>query len=768
MEAAGSDDFVPVSPSRMLDTRTSLGAAAAAPVGPGETIAVHIAGRGGIPTTGVGAIVLNVTGVLASTSTHVTVFPAGEPLPLASNLNLRRGQIRPNLVVVKLGAGGRVSFFNAGGTVDLVADAIGWFPAASSFQPLSPTRILDTRTGLGGPAAPLGNGGTIDLAVAGVATVPTSGVGAVVMNLTAVAGGPATYLSAWPTGEPRPTASSLNLPAGDTRPNLVVVKVGDLGKVSLYTHVGPTEVIADIVGWFPVGASFTPLTPARLLDTRSGLGAVAPGPVEEMDAIAFQVTGRGGVPSTGVGAVVLNVTSTESTGASYVTAFPTSRRRHCTSNLNIEPGLTDPNLVIVPVSPATGRVALYNFGGSTHLIADVAGWFPVGMPLPPGGEWCGDTFRIGVGDFTAVAQPSASADAGSIAIATPTRLDPQDLDGSADIYVLRDGQLPLLVSRSLHSLPLLTTGAASSPLITPDGRFVAFTSNDPDLVPGDTNRDYDAFLTDLTTGVTTLVSATPAGVTGAGISAATSISADGRYVAFGSAVPNLDGIERAWGLRGWIRDMSSGVSRPIAEGASSLEISADGTRAAFQTDVALIPSDTNQRADAYLADLASGTVTRLSVGPGGVQGTATGPSISDIVLGAPSLSRDGKVATFVANQRGLVVGDDDEVADAFVWREGTSQLERLPRIDRRAVVRVHVATDRPTTFTQLIGSFGNGSQGKTLEVHDQVTGQNGVAIAPQFTPAGDPMTVWGGRPDPTGGFVVGAMWADVLGVQVWG
>ena len=81
--------------------------------------------------------------------------------------------------------------------------------------------------------------------------VPASGVGAVVVNVTATAPTSASYVTVFPSGTPRPTASNLNFVPGQTIPNLAVVKVGALGQISLYNYDGDTDLIVDIVGWFP-------------------------------------------------------------------------------------------------------------------------------------------------------------------------------------------------------------------------------------------------------------------------------------------------------------------------------------------------------------------------------------------------------------------------------------------------------------------------------------------------------------------------------------
>jgi hypothetical protein len=130
----------------------------------------------------------------------------------------------------------------------------------------------------------------------------------------------------------------------------------------------------------PPGRDFVPLVPARLLDTRpggatidgkfSGSGAVGPG-----QTLTLTVTGRGGVPASGVGAVALNVTVTEPTTAGFITVWPTGTTRPTASNLNFVAGQTIPNMVIATIG-TNGQVSLFNSAGATHLVVDVLGTFP--------------------------------------------------------------------------------------------------------------------------------------------------------------------------------------------------------------------------------------------------------------------------------------------------------------------------------------------------------------------------------------------------------
>ncbi len=375
MGVAFGSTYHPLSPARVLDTRNGTGAAAGR-MGPEGTIDFKVTGAGGVPATGVTAVALNVTVTNASgPDSYLTVWPKGAPRPLASNLNFSAGVSVPNLVIASVGTDGRVSVFNNRGTVDVVADVQGWYSnaqAGSSYVPVNPARLLDTRTG-----SQVGPGDTIQLDVTGVGGVPATGVTAVVLNMTVDrATGPESYLTVWPSGATRPTASNLNFSSGPASTNLVVAQVGTDGNVAVYNNVESTDVIADVAGWFgPSGSTYFGISPTRILDTRNGTGAS--GRLGPNGAVDLQVAGVGGVPATGVTAVVLNVTATEpSAPDSYLTLFPTGTARPIASNLNFVAGETVPNLVLVRVQ--NGKVSIFNNAGSTHVIADVQGWYSAG------------------------------------------------------------------------------------------------------------------------------------------------------------------------------------------------------------------------------------------------------------------------------------------------------------------------------------------------------------------------------------------------------
>lgn len=372
--------YHPVEPARILDTRFGIGHFGK--VGPKETIDLPIAGPPDVPFFDPSAVVMNVTVTGGTAASHLTVFPAGVPMPVASNLNFAAGQTIPNLVTVQVGNGSTVRIFNNDGDVHVIADVVGYYDdyEGSAFTSVTPYRLLDSRDGTGGISTPWHGGTSRNLQVTGVpgSNVPLSGVTAVVLNVTAVGPSQESHLTVWPSGGPVPLASNLNFPPGRTIPNLVTVKVGTGGKVSIYNNEGDVDVVADVVGYYsakPSGGRFTALTPTRLLDSRDGFGT-APSPWGPGEARTLQVTGQPsmGVPPVGVTAVVLNVTAVFPSDWSHLTVWNTGTVKPTASNLNFRPGDVIPNLVVAKVGTG-GTISIFNNAGDVHVVADVVGYF---------------------------------------------------------------------------------------------------------------------------------------------------------------------------------------------------------------------------------------------------------------------------------------------------------------------------------------------------------------------------------------------------------
>ena len=365
-------EFVSMSPSRVLDTRNGIGRMG--PLGPGESWPFAIRGLFGVPSNA-DAVAINLTAVSATQATYLTAWPGGQVPPTTSNLNLVPGMAVPNLAILRLGPAGDVNFSNYAGTVHLIADVVGYFKDGTSvgLLPLLPARLLDTRNGIGGPTSQVGPGQTVDVQIAGLGGVSTSPQ-AVALNVTVTGPTATSFLTVWPSGEARPDASSVNMIAGQTVPNMILARVGSNGKISIFNNAGSTDVIVDVLGCFSTAASgrYVALTPSRVLDTRNGIGA----PLARIGQTPLEVTlrGGGGVPASGASGVMLNITAVAPTADTFVTVYPGGSERPEASNLNLRAGQVLANMVLARLGP-NGTVMMYHRSGAIDLIADVVGYF---------------------------------------------------------------------------------------------------------------------------------------------------------------------------------------------------------------------------------------------------------------------------------------------------------------------------------------------------------------------------------------------------------
>ncbi len=283
--------YVPIAPVRICDTRTQNppsvavnqcndGSASTGTLTPGQTITLNASGTGpggtldNIPSNAT-AVVLNVTATNTTTNGgYLTIFPTGSTLPNASNLNFNSADTVENRVIVPMGSNGDINLFNYNGNTDVIIDVNGYYQGNSSstpgsfFSPIVPTRICDTRTQNPPSVAvnqcndgsastgTLTPGQTITLNVSGTGpggtldNVPSNAT-AVVLNVTVTNttsnGG---FLTAYPNGVTLTNTSDINWSSGQTKANLVVVKIGTNDAVNIYNAVSSTDVIVDVLGYY--------------------------------------------------------------------------------------------------------------------------------------------------------------------------------------------------------------------------------------------------------------------------------------------------------------------------------------------------------------------------------------------------------------------------------------------------------------------------------------------------------------------------------------
>jgi serine protease inhibitor ecotin len=265
----------------------------------------------------------------------------------------------------------------------VIFDVTGYFvPDASgaTYIPLTPSRILDSRSG-NGLSGLFSSHAARTFGVTGRGGVPANAT-AVTGNLTVTAQTSSGYLYVGPVAMDDPTSSTLNFPKGDDRANGVTVALGSTGTLSI-TYVAPSagpiaHVIFDVTGYFvpdASGASYVPLFPSRILDTRSGNGLS--GPFSSHAARTFGVTGRGGVPANAT-AVTGNLTVTSQTSSGYLYVGPDAMDDPTSSTLNFPLGDDRANGVTVAIGTAGTLSITYvapSAGPIAHVIFDVTGYF---------------------------------------------------------------------------------------------------------------------------------------------------------------------------------------------------------------------------------------------------------------------------------------------------------------------------------------------------------------------------------------------------------
>lgn len=373
-----------IDPNRFVDTRDIGETLDNIAEGDGRlpasgTYTVPFAGRGEVPSTA-RAVVANVTAVGATGNGFVTAFDCALPRPNASSLNYTSGVNLGNEVIISLNGSGQACFYSSA-SIHLTVDVVGYVDIASQYVPVTPARILETRSGqstIDGENQGVGRtaGGEQDfIRVGGRANVPDNAAAAVI-NVTAVGAGSNGFVTVHPCVFPRPNTASLNYVAGVNRANELIVPLDIDGDICIFTRTS-IHVLVDVVGYIPASATdYTATTPARFLDTRpgqptidaqdAGVGKRAAGTQYEL-----QITGRNGIP-VGANSVIINVTAVQAEARGFITVHPCKISLPLASSLNHVPFVNGGNEIIAKLD-VDGKLCLFT-SRATHLTVDVAGY----------------------------------------------------------------------------------------------------------------------------------------------------------------------------------------------------------------------------------------------------------------------------------------------------------------------------------------------------------------------------------------------------------
>lgn len=362
----------PITPSRLVDTRISLGATRLSAFSQKR---IQIGGRNGVPSNAQ-AVSANVTVVSPDVGSYLTVWNCSTERPEVSTLNFAADQIVPNGANIPLDSSGGLCVYSPSAT-DLVIDVNGYFSASATgrFVEVAPYRLMDSRERLAS-AGRLGAGSTSVLHVTGVGGVPV-GASAVMLNVTAVYPDALGFVTVYPCGTARPTASNLNPAQFSITPNNVVSPVALDGTVCIFVTTA-VDLVVDITGSINAAANreFVPGAPFRLIDTRDQSreamqGGTGGDPVWAGQTLVIQVAGRRGIDAAAK-AVSINVTAVNALGAGFLT-FWACGEKPTTSIVNFVTSSAVANGGQVPLS-ATGKLCVFA-SNMVDVAIDVNGWW---------------------------------------------------------------------------------------------------------------------------------------------------------------------------------------------------------------------------------------------------------------------------------------------------------------------------------------------------------------------------------------------------------
>jgi hypothetical protein len=372
--------FNPITPVRLLDTRNGNGSSGKIAANTPRTF--QIGGRDVIPADAT-AVTGNLTVTGETNSWAVYLGPDPVAYPASSTINFKKGDVTANGVTVALSATGSLSatyMASSGNKTDLVFDVTGYFmanTAGQTYHPIAPARIVDSRKAQG-----IGH----KLAANTPATFTVRGHGDVPDDATAVTGNVtvvnstnswAVYLG--PTPVAKPSSSTLNFAKGQVQANNLTVALSATGTLSatyMSSAGNTTDLVFDVTGFYTAdltGGTYVPITPIRLLDSRSGNGLSSK--LAANSPRAVQITGRG-IPSDAAG-ITANLTVTNETNGWAVFVGPDAEASPTSSTLNFVTGDVKANGLTVALDGSGAIHATYmsKTGNTTHLVLDVTGYF---------------------------------------------------------------------------------------------------------------------------------------------------------------------------------------------------------------------------------------------------------------------------------------------------------------------------------------------------------------------------------------------------------
>jgi Peptidase_C39 like family len=370
--------LVTVSPTRIANTANGTGGLGSTPFAAGETRSMIVTGTGGVPSSGVAAVVLEVVGSNATTAGSLSLYSDSVALPGTTDLSYPVTKASSDFAIVALGSDGGIKVTSLVGNPDVSLTVEGYFtasgsggPGAGGFVPVTETRIFDDS------ATPLAAGATVQLQVSGQNGVP-GGAKSVFVNATATTvNGGSGGITIWPIEQSQPSTSTLRWNSGVSSSGATFA-LGSSGKIYISnTGTQPIIVTLDLDGYFnsgvsAEGAAFVPVED-RIFDS----GASGSQPLSGGQTMTVQVSAAAAdLPDAyQFVATVLNVSVRNTSASGTLRVWASGSSEPITSDLSYDTSDNASALTFTKLG-ATGAVSIHNTGASAvDLTVDVQGWF---------------------------------------------------------------------------------------------------------------------------------------------------------------------------------------------------------------------------------------------------------------------------------------------------------------------------------------------------------------------------------------------------------
>jgi hypothetical protein len=309
---------------------------------------------------------------------------------------------------------------------------------------------------------------------------------------------------------------------------------------------------------------------------------------------------------------------------------------------------------------------------------------------------------------------------------TATNLVSGDTNGFQDVFV-KDMQTGQVERVNVSTSGAQANQTSSAEGVTPDGKYVVFSSTASNLISGDTSTRRKIYRHDTVTGETILVSTNAAGQQANNNSSGSSVSSDGQLVSFQSSASNLvsDSKTNSFVMDIYFKNLGDGSITRVdktttggwpSQGADSAMISADGGTVVFESnDVSLVANDTNGKTDIFAYAVQTGNITRASISSGGAEG--------DGASQLPAVNGSGRYIAYTSAADNLVANDTNAQSDAFVHDQSTGVTYRVNldsqggQASKSVLPSVGISADGTFVAFNTAASLATGDTNNTYDMY---------------------------------------------------